>query len=477
MRAIFLLMVFAGALLVFPGKVQAVFDLSVTQIDGGFDLRFGRVEPSDFKLVKQLTLRVNSDTGKAYRVFQQLLQPLATPQGEPLDPEQFKMYALQGSNSRGTLIYRQEEPVVQAQTLVYTSNTTGENDSFQLVYTITPKENQAPGSYYGRMAFILIPVDAAMSQVVVNVQISVELTTGSATVADIVTNTGSDRIVIDTEDMHVTREGVEGSWPQVNIKVAGPLGAPYRVYQSLEGGDVTTSDGYNFDLDKVAVLYEGGRQGMISAASTLKGARQRQLIYASDPRGSSDEITITYKPTQDFRLAKDGLYRGRLVLYIDVDQMTGPAQPKLKTLDVEFHVSPVFDIRVYSQDQEGVALEFGNISYKSGPKSSENEIFVESNLGKPYTIVQMVSSPMVSESGEKVSGDSFVMKVKDVVSDETPKAYVQEFVPVREGENKIFSSGPAGASARLKVEYRLTMGAESKAGNYKTRIGYSLVLD
>lgn len=460
-----------------PATAQALFDLSVTQIEGGFDLRFGTLQPTDFKLARQMTVRVNSDIGKPYRVFQQMTQPLATPQGQPLDPSQFQMYALQGSNTRGTLIYRQEEPVDASQDLVYTSNTTGESDSFQLVYTIAPKNGQIPGSYYGRMSMILVPVDAVLSQVVVNVQVYVELTAGGSATVDIETNSGSDRIAIDTNDLRVTKEGLEGTWPQVHIKVYGPLGASYRIYQALEQGDISSADGYNLDLEKVAVLFDGGREGTISAPATLKEARQRQLVYTSDPRGASDEVTITYKPGRDFRLERSGLYRGRLILFVESDQASASPELAKKALDVEFNIAPVFDIRVYSQDTEGVALRFGNVSFKSGPATSENEIFVETNMGKPYTIVQRVSSPMVSAQGDKIPAEDFVMKVKDVESDEVPKSYIQEFTPVKEGENTIFSSGPLGASAHLKVEYRLTMKPESKAGNYNSQIGYSVVLD
>jgi hypothetical protein len=464
--------------LIFPGISQAVFDLSVTQIEGGFDLKFDKIETTDFKAVRQMRVRVNSDTGKPYRVFQQIIQPPATDQGRVLNPDQFKMYALQGSNSQGALIYRPEEPVSQAQTLVYTSNASGGNDTFQLVYTVTPKADQVPGSYYGRMSFILVPVDMALSQVVVNVQIYIELAAGSSAAADIVTNTGTDRIEIDTEKLQVTREGLlEGTWPQVHVKVSGPVGASYRIYQALEAGDVTSAEGYDFDLETITVNFSGARQGMLSAAATLREARQRQLIYTSDPQGASDEVTITYKPTENFRLSRAGLYRGRLVIFVESDQMGGPDSSTKKTLDVVLNVAPLFDIRVYSQDVEGVALRFGDVNYKGGPKSSENEIFVETNLGKPYGIIVKVGSPMVNQEGDKVPPEDFVMKVKDVVSEETPKSYAAEFVPVQEGEHPIFSSGSSGKSARMKVEYRLTMRPESRAGNYNTQIGYSLVLD
>ncbi|MFA5039546.1 MAG: hypothetical protein WC732_07705 [Candidatus Omnitrophota bacterium] len=466
------------ALTVFPDTSCAVFDLSATQLEGGFDLRFGRVEPTDFKAVRQLTVRVNSDIGKAYRVFQQLIQPLSKDDGQLIDPGQFQMYALAGSNARGSLIYGQEEPVSEDRRLVYTSDSAGTEDSFQLVYTIAPKKDQLPGSYRGRMALILVPVDnAAESQVVVNVQVYAELTTGSSAVAEMTTSSGSDRLSVQSKDFKITKTGLEGAWPQIRIKIFGPLGAPYRIYQTLEGADMTSSEGYNFDLEAVKVVLSGGSKGAsVFSAGNLKEARQKQLLYASSPRGDSDEIVITYQPDADFRLARAGLYRGRLSISLETDEVS-QAPPARKTFDLEFDVAPLFDIRVYSQETEGVSLRFGEVSYKSGPVSSQTQIFIESNLGKPYKVVQRVSSPMVNETGEKVPDKDFTMKVSEIHAQETPDFYIRDFQAVKEGEHIIFSSGPGGLSGDMKVEYRLAMGPDSPAGNYNTRIGYSLVLD
>jgi hypothetical protein len=72
-----------------------------------------------------------------------------------------------------------------------------------------------------------------------------------------------------------------------------------------------------------------------------------------------------------------------------------------KTLDVEFNIAPVFDIHIYSQGTEGVALRFGDVSFKGGPVTCENEIYVETNMGKPYKIVQRVASPWLMRKATK----------------------------------------------------------------------------
>ena len=144
---------------------------------------------------------------------------------------------------------------------------------------------------------------------------------------------------------------------------------------------------------------------------------------------------------------------------------------------MELDIAPVFDIYVLSQEKEGVNLSFGNVTYKTGPKTSETEVFVETNMHKSYQVIQKAAGPMLNENNDIVPPEDFVVQVKDLKSEEDPLAYLKEAAPVKEGDTVIFSSGPSGKSAQFKVDYRLTMKPDSKAGNYTTRIGYSLSLN
>lgn len=471
-----LLALFSFVFFFSPAISNAVFDLSITQSEGGFDLRFDRINPDDFKIAREMTVQINSDIGKPYRVFQQLTQPLISGDGKLLDPAQFQSYPLPNSNSTGTLVYRQELPVSTEQELVYASDDAGDADSFQLVYTITPKPTQIPGSYRGRLALILIPVETStQTQYVTNVQIFVDFSGGNAAVAEIASANGTDILTIDSKDLQLTKTGVEGTWPQVRIKIHNPVGSAYSIYQSLDTPELTSNEGYSFDLSRVNVVVQGGEKGAKAQTTTLKDARQPQLLYTSDPKGSPDEIAVVLSPDRSFRLEKAGFYRGRLSFWIQTDQTQ--TQVQKAPFNIEFNVAPLFDIRVYSQETEGVSLKFGEVNYKSGPVASETDIYVESNLGKPYKVIQKVSSPMVNEAGQKVPAEDFIMKVGEAEVQEEPAFSIKDFAPVTEGEHVIFSSGPKGLSAKMKVSYTLKTGPDSPAGNYSTRIGYSLVLD
>jgi hypothetical protein len=465
---------FIAGFLCFASHSFAAFNLTVDPVDGGFDLRFSRLSPGDFKQVKEVVLRVNSDIGKQYRVSQNIITPLATMDGTVLADSQFKMYALVNSNTSGTLVYREETPVNEFGTTLYTSNNAGDNDSFKLVYTVSPNDDQIKGSYYGRIAYILIPIDSNQSQVVVNMNVYVELGAGTVPVVEVSTNTGTNRLVFSSKGMSQKNESAFKDDPQVSIKVSSPVGIPYRIYQSFEGGSVMSGSGEEFDLKNILFTVSGGQNGRLTSEGDLAAAKQKQLIYTSDPAGSESAFIISYKPAQDFRFSKTNDYRAKLNFVIEKDGTANVAPEVVGSLDVEINIAPLFELIVFSNGQEGVNLKFGEVSYKTGPKVCDVDVYAESNMGRPYQIVQKVAGPMMNESSVKIPQKDFTIEIKEVDPKEESNTHVPKEVSVKEGESVIFSSGLGGESAHLKVKYRLTMQSDTKSGNYSTQIFYSL---
>lgn len=458
-----------------PGVALAAFDLSVVPSDGGFDLRFTRLSPGDFKQTREVVVRVTSDIGKQYRVVQQVIKPLSLMDGTELAQEQFKMYPLVNSNTQGTLLYREEAPVSSFDTVLYTSNSVGNNDSFRLIYTLSASDMQIPGTYYGRFAYILQPIDSTQSQVVITLNVYADVAAGSVPVVDVSASSVSGRLEMTSEGMTPKDPVGMKEKPKVLINVRAPLGSTYRIYQSLEGSSLMSGAGDEFDLSKVRVRVEGGNKGSVAGEGDLKAAATRQLLYTSDSFGSQDSIAVAYIPEKDFRLQKAGLYRARLNFMVE---KTSDAAPQIaKAIDLQVEITPLFDIYVYSGGEEGVALKFGEVSYKTGPRTSDVEVIVESNMGKPYQVVQKVGGPMINETADKLPAEDFTVTVKEVDSQDEPRSYLSESAAVKEGDSVIFASGSRGLSARFIVEYQLMMRADTKAGNYGTRIGYSLSLN
>jgi hypothetical protein len=351
--------------------------------------------------------------------------------------------------------------------MLYTSNSAGTGDSFQLIYTITPKPDQIAGSYYGRIAFVLIPVDSSESQVVVTMNIYGELTAGAMGAVAIGTPSGQRRISIKSEKMGFGKEDASANTSQVGFQISSPFGARYRIYQKCEGHGVVSDKGDGFDLNLVGVGVSGGNQGLAAQVPSLQESLSKQLLYTSDNNGSPDQFIVSYAPGKEFRLQKPGFYRGRLSYLLETENSRGVIETKvLDTYDLALEIAPLFDINVTTDGVEGINLRFGEVSYKSGPKESGVDIEVVSNLGERYQVVQKVYSPMMNESGDRVPPDDFTVTADYLGAKE---------VPAKEGEMVVFDSGPQGASSRVTLTYRLTMRPDSKGGRYSAQLGYSLV--
>jgi len=454
----------------------AAFDLVVSPSDGGFDLRFGRIEAAGFKAVKQVTLRVTSDTGDQYRVKQRLIEPLRSGDGVELRTDQFQMYPLVSSNTRGSLLTFAETPVSSFDNVIYTSSATGEGDSFQVVYTFSPGQRQVPGSYRGRIAFVLVPVKSTASQVVVSMNVTVELTAGLEPVVAIVPEKGRGRLVLKSPEGFGASSMAQDHSAVLFINVLNPLGARYRIFQTFDGGEPTDTQGRRPDLSLVHVTVDGSRRGSAAPAATLKEVRGSHLLYTSDVHGAPVELAVRYEPDPSFWLEGAGEYRGRIKFFLEIDGSRGVTREEVKALDIYFDVRRLFDITVTSQGQEGVRLNFGDVSHKTGPGTSEVRVSAVSNLGQPYHIVQVVGAPMTNAEGEKVPEEDFTVRARQ--GEEGPRAsfLLEGAVPVRQGETTVCISDASGHPSDVTLVYELKMRPDSKSGRYATQLGYSLVM-
>ncbi len=461
--------------LIFATPAWAVFNLTSTPEDGGFDLRFGRLGAADFKTAKQVTIRIVNDTGDQYRVKHRLIEPLRTPEGVELPPDHFRMYPLVNSNTRGSLLTFAEAPVSSFDSVLYTSSATGEGDTFRVVYTLAPHESQIPGYYRGRIVYVLVPVGSTASQVVVNMTVTVELAAGSEPVVEITTQTDPSRLVLSSPDGFAAGTAGAPEGTDITVNVRTPVGTRYRIFQTFDGSEPVNADGRRPDLSLVQVKVEGARTGAVAPEASLNEARGRQLLYTSDVNGAPAELVVHYVPDDDLWLEEAGDYRGRLKYFMELEGAQGVRREDLRTLDVVFEVTRLFDIYVTSGGKEGVQLEFGDVSHKTGPRTAEVTIRTATNLAQPYHIVQMVSSPMTSEEGVKVPEEDFTVRAQP----QDPEAaffILKDAVPVTQGETIICTSDPKGRPAEVTLLYELKMRPDSKSGRYTTQFGYSLVL-
>ncbi len=454
----------------------AAFSLSVEPYEGGYDLRFGKIGTQTAKVVKEVTIRMTTDIGKQYRVYQRLEKPLTTSDGIEVDRNNFKMYTLINSNSKGTLERIEEFPVMSSDTVLYTSDAVGNGDSFRIVYTFDPSIDQVAGSYYGRMLYYVVPIDSAQDQVTEIINMYADLTNEGA--VDLTTDTGFKTIRISSGDLNK----ISTQYPSVIISVKGNLGARYRIYQQIGETSIKGKGGERFDLSKVIYEVTDSNSKVASKQGDLNDLKTKSLVYSSDDLGSSSEIRIKFEPANDFSQLKADTYTGMINYYIEMDNIRTALEPGyIDSVDVEFDVEPIFRIIVVSVSESGEIVEerssllrFGQIGYKAGTKESKIRIKIESNMGRPYLVTQRLSDSLQTEEGYKISDDLFTFELEKEGETGAILKLEEEIAVAPEKDVSLFISNTEGNSDEFDVTYKLKVTPNTRGGNYATGISYSL---
>jgi hypothetical protein len=455
----------------------AAFSLSVAPYEGGYDLRFGRLDTQSEKAVKEFIITVTTDIGKQYRVYQRLEKMLATPDGIEVERNKFKMYTLTNSNSKGTLEWIEETPVMSADTVLYTSNTAGDGDTFKIVYTLEPSTNQVAGSYYGRLMFLLVPIDSTQDQVLETVNMYVDLTNEGA--VEISTQTGSKLIRISSSDLE---EGARTADKAVGISVRGNLGTRYSIYQQLDGSLIKASSSELLDLTKVTYKAIDKNSGNIVKQGNLSDLKSKSIVYTSDDLGSARDIEIEYLPTKDFPEQKADVYRGIINYYLEMEKTSVALESGfVDSVNIECDVEPEFNIVATSIAADGSVIEkglsflqFGELGYKEGTKESRVNVKIESNLGKPYAVTQKLSGPLQNEQGDKIPQDFFTFKLEKKENTLGALKFEEDTIAIPSSDVTLFVSNGNGDNDEFDVIYKLKVTGDTRAGNYNTGISYSL---
>ena len=126
--------------------------LSVLPLDGGNTIRFGMVNGQEFA-EQEVRIRISGFEGTHYEVYQRILDPMTNEKGEIVHPSSFLTQGLDSSNSLGTLYPIVYDRVNDFDQLIYTSNNSGDSDSFRMLYKIDKSLLNQFGSFNGQIVY------------------------------------------------------------------------------------------------------------------------------------------------------------------------------------------------------------------------------------------------------------------------------------------------------------------------------------
>ena len=438
------------------GIFAATFSLSVRPYEGGYNLNYGKISPVSVRADKEVTVDITSDLGKQYRLVQTILDPLSTPEGSEITSGNFFVYGVRGSNKSGTLNVEQEVPVGLSRQVIYTSNQTGESDSFTLVYGLIISQDAAPGSYRGRIGFTLEPIDSTQSPETAILNIFAEVEVESA--IEIKTVAGAKNIKLKPGE-----ENTDSSSVIVNIQ--GGFGKQFQILQSITEQPVS-SEGNFLDWEAVKFVGTNAQKGMVINEPTALSLRN-QIIYTSLPGGEADSFVISYS-LGDLTKEKAGSYKSKIKYLFEG---LGFAQERLiETLDLEIDNPRVFDLSV-SPQMAGV-IRFRDLMPQQPPKTQEVILEVKTNIAKQYQLTQKVTSLLTSKEGNTIPQENFTLRQEGLETKGTLKC--PDKTEVKTGEMVLFISDKEGLADKFKVIYELTIPRDIHPGEYSTGFTYSV---
>jgi len=437
-----------------PSDGYATLSLSVNPFAGGTSLRFGRVAESGSPLNnKEVRIRITSDEGTQYQVLQRVVDPLISERGVSLSVDALTSYTVLGSNSAGTLYQQEAMSFGYTDQLLYTSNGNGDSDAFTVIYSVNNSRLNAAGNFVGKIMYILRPIGAGAQQ---DSYLNVFLDIPDDFKVESKASSGMNTI-------RLNPEGIAKNEGYVTLTFSGNRGGEINIYQEiLDFPKDQMSEEISRDIVQFVVLGSSGGNILYPNQTVLE--RRRVQIYSSSQGEGS--VAVNFLVDKDkIEAQKAGEYKGQLKYFVEA----GETQETIE-VNLEVTVPSIFNLE--TQYPPG-GVNFASLLPNSPPQIKEVEVTVNSNLGKPYMVMQTVQSPMANEKGQEIPREFFQVKA-EVLDNGPGRIKFVDFDAVSVGEIPIYISDEKGSSSHFKVSYRLKPYPEIAAGQYTTAIVFSL---
>lgn len=424
---------------------EAALSLSVNPLQGGNSIRFGRAD-KQHEINKEVRLRIVSTDGKQYQVFQRMVDPLRNERGGFMPHDAIEAYALVGSNSFGTLYLQGKETMSSGDQLIYTSSQNGDGDTLTVVYSTSRDAIDQSGNYFGKFQYTVRPIGGSTED---HAFLNVYLDASNQFMVEVNSSSGG-------EAVRLNSDGPQRS-SYIILKFEENIGDQLKVYQEIN----TLPQNNLFEEVDGGLIIEQVLEKP-SGSNLLK--RGRHLIYESDESSGTATVNFSFNE-EELVKQPSGKYTTNISFIIE----SGTRTIKKDVL-LEADVAPFFNIDI-TLPPEG--MKFENLLPMNPPQIKEVEVAVRSNLGKPYTVNQKITSFLTNEKGETIKKGQFLQK-GEVLKGFSGQVSYPEYEPVDVEQYPIYYSDNKGSSATFKVYYRLDPYAEIMAGNYSTSIVYTL---
>jgi hypothetical protein len=435
-----------------------IFDLSYSLTEGGFRLEFNQVNPS-----RGIKVDVTSNIATRYEIELAIVRPLENrDKPNTFVRDNFFVRGIRGSNQFGDFRLPPNDSTVRTSQTIYVSNTTGSADSITMVLGVNNITTLPSGYYTGQISLTLRPIGSSRSHVVKYIDISASVPQSQIKAEDksikFSTLSGNKRITLNPKKSE-TQSG------DILVTINGTFSQQFKLVQTVPQ-PLESKEGNRLSNDTVKFSV---KETSIGSAESLEKTLSpgRQVLYTSLPDGRSDKAFVITYSLNDITKQTAGDYAAKIQFSLEeMGNLTN-----LDTFTLEINNARTFDLAIAPQDQMG-SLDFRNLKPNQPPKQREVTVEIKSNIGKRYQVNQKLFAPLTNREGQIVPGANFTLKTESI-STKGSLRYPQPQA-IKEGEMTLLVSDAAGSPDSFKIIYELSFPKELKAGDYSTRITYSL---
>ena len=442
------------ALVLVPGSATAGIIARIQPVEGGNEVRFGKVSAYVPYMSKAVSIAITSDVNQPYQIVQTMAKPLANGQGADLADRSLTAYAVKNGNAPGTLNAEHEFNVTGDRTVLYTSDQSGTSASFNMVYVLKNSDNILPGSYQGTLVYTVESLASAQSTTsVLNITADIE---SPGKLINIATATGTKSILLNSSKP-------ETSTSDLIVEIKEPLREQYEISQLITGLPVSL-EGKQLAPESLLVKAQGYKNGS-GTAGGIPLANGEQTLYVSGTGGEADRFIVTYS-LNDMEKQTAGNYNTAIQYFLK----TNSGKKLLGTFPLSVSVGRVFDLVVTAGPENGV--QFNDVQLNKRPQHSEILVEIKSNLGRQYQVSQQLPVQLANSGGASIPPKYFTLRLEGVGTKGT-LSFAQA-TEVKNGEMVLFMSDKEGSPDKFKIIYEFTADASLPAGNYMGTIMYTI---
>lgn len=435
--------------------------ITARPVTGQSELSF-QVNPGSTVTPAEVTISITNPLVR-YEVRQELIMSPSSGQYQ-IDWRSFSMRGIRRSLAAGGTFYAGQDAPMPLMTFdpIYT-NINGLPEQFTLVYYVNLPASIPAGSYRGRLKYTFVPLTAGAPQAYAFLNILVNVGQQPAAgpqKADIEIKplTGLNAIMLNS-----AREDMQNFDVQVTMNAR-----PNNLFTLSEiiREPMMSSEGNQLDYAVVDFQTRNVRTGMGVPVTPL--SIQQQRIFTSGPGGEApDSFIVNYK-LGDLSGEKAGRYKTRIQYMLE---QSGRPITLLKALDLQIEIERIFELVITPEEQRS-AIEFRDLKPSEEPKESTVTVEIKTNIGRQYQVSQNVFSELSDKEGKVYPSKYFTMR-QESISTKGKLKYLAKS-EVKKGDTVLFVSDAQGSPDKFKLIYELNTSWDIKAGNYSSRVAYSL---